>query len=71
MQIRPILADEIEAARLLLAANAWGPRVADVEVFRELVSRSQVALVAVQGNQVIGFLRALTDGIFNGSCRHA
>lgn len=66
MQIRPILADEIEAARLLLAANAWGPRVADVEVFRELVSRSQVALVAVQGNQVIGFLRALTDGIFNG-----
>jgi len=66
MQIRPILADEIEAARLLLAANAWGPRVADVEVFRELVSRSQVALLAVQGNQVIGFLRALTDGIFNG-----
>ena len=66
MQIRPILADEIEAARLLLAANVWGPRVADAEVFRELVSRSQVALVAVQGNQVIGFLRALTDGIFNG-----
>ena len=66
MQIRPILADEIEAARLLLAANAWGPRVADAEVFRELVARSQVALVAIEGSQVIGFLRALTDGIFNG-----
>ena len=66
MHIHPILAVEIEAARLLLAANGWGPRVADPEVFRELVSRSQVALVAIEGSQVIGFLRALTDGIFNG-----
>ncbi|MBK0394822.1 GNAT family N-acetyltransferase [Ramlibacter sp. CrO1] len=65
--MRPITAVELEPARLLLAANDWGPRVQDPAVFQELVARSQVALVAVGGDgEVIGFLRALTDGIFNG-----
>jgi ribosomal protein S18 acetylase RimI-like enzyme len=66
MQIRPILPDEIESARLLLAANAWGSRVQGPATFRELVHRSSLALVAVQDGEIIGFLRALTDGIFNG-----
>jgi len=66
MHIRPILPGEIEPARLLLAANQWGPRVQDSMVFRELVERSPLALVAVQDGAVVGFLRALTDGIFNG-----
>ena len=66
MLIRTILPSELEQARELLAANNWGPRVADPATFRELVSRSQIALVAVDGDEVIGFLRAITDGIFNG-----
>ena len=66
MQIRPIANEEFEQARLLLEANSWGPRVSDREVFRRLVEHSQVALVAVEGERVVGFLRALTDGIFNG-----
>lgn len=66
MQIRPILPEEIEQARLLLAANGWGLRVQDPAVFRQLLDRSQVALVAVEQARVIGFLRAITDGLFNG-----
>jgi ribosomal protein S18 acetylase RimI-like enzyme len=66
MHIRPIEPAELEQARALLAQSAWGPRVADPAVFAELVARSQVALAAVEGTRVIGFLRALTDGIFNG-----
>lgn len=66
MQIRPIQTEELEQARLLLIANGWGPRVADPVIFRQLVERSQIALVAVEGREVRGFLRALTDGIFNG-----
>ncbi|KQW37629.1 GNAT family N-acetyltransferase [Rhizobacter sp. Root404] len=66
MQIRAIHPAEIEAARLLLQASNWGQRVADPQTFAALVGRSQIALVAVEGDVVIGFLRALTDGIFNG-----
>ncbi len=66
MQIRPILPSEIEAARALLQAAHWGRRVADPAVFAELVQRSQIALVAVQGTEVVGFLRAITDHLFNG-----
>ena len=66
MLIRPVADADVEPARLLLLANEWGPRVQDPAVFRELVARSQIALVAVQDDAVIGFLRAITDGIFNG-----
>lgn len=66
MDIRPIQPDEIETARLLLADNGWGPRVEDPAVFRLLLAQSQVALVAVDGGEVVGFLRAITDGLFNG-----
>lgn len=64
--VRPITPAEYEAARALLQANNWGVRVSDPTVFAELVARSQVALVAVEGSQVLGFLRAITDNIFNG-----
>ena len=66
MQIRSVLPAEIEQARRLLAANDWGPRVADPATFRELLARSQISLVALDGVRVIGFVRAITDGMFNG-----
>jgi ribosomal protein S18 acetylase RimI-like enzyme len=64
--IRPIQPDEVEPARALLAASGWERKVLDAGEFRELLSRSQRVLVAVEGGQVIGFLRALTDGMTNG-----
>jgi ribosomal protein S18 acetylase RimI-like enzyme len=66
MLIRDIAAEEIEQARQLLVAADWGPRVQDAAVFRALVERSQIALVAIEQGRVIGFLRGLSDGIFNG-----
>ena len=66
MRVRPIESSEIEAARLLLLGAGWERRVTNAEDFRELVSRSQRALVAVEGSEVIGFLRAITDGMTNG-----
>ncbi len=66
MQVRRILPEEFERARLLLAANDWGTRVQDPELFGELVARYHVALAAVGDNVVVGFLRAISDGVFNG-----
>jgi ribosomal protein S18 acetylase RimI-like enzyme len=66
VNIRNVLPSEIEAARQLLAASGWEHRVSNPEQFRELLSRSQVTLVAVEDGEVIGFLRALSDGVTNG-----
>ena len=66
MEIRDLRPQEIEAARRLLEASGWTHRVSDPESFRELVSRSQRALVAVVDGEVVGFLRALSDGMANG-----
>ena len=66
MQIRAIEEDEVEAARSFLLAAGWRREVSSPETFRALLARSQRALVAVEGSEVIGFLRALTDGMANG-----
>lgn len=66
MHIHAIRPSEIEGARVLLQKANWGERVTEANTFAELLKRSQVAIVAVEGEEVIGFLRALTDGIFNG-----
>ena len=66
MEVRAIHPAEVEQARALLEANNWGSRVADPLVFGQLLENSSLALVAVHGNRVVGFLRALTDDLFNG-----
>jgi ribosomal protein S18 acetylase RimI-like enzyme len=67
MNIRNLQPAETEAARQLLMANGWQHRVADAAEFATMVDRSQLSLVALADDgTVIGFLRALTDGISNG-----
>jgi len=66
VRIRAIADDEIEAVRLLLVRNGWDRGVSSTDEFRRLVAGSQVALVAIEGSEVVGFTRALTDSLSNG-----
>ena len=66
LEIRENVPSEMEAARRLLQAAGWVGAVSDPAQFRQLLSRSQRALVAVEHGAVVGFLRALTDGMENG-----
>lgn len=67
MQVRRIQPSELEAVqRLLLKSGFEGERLTDLERFRELISRSQRALVAVEAGDVIGFARAICDELSNG-----
>lgn len=82
MLIRPIETQDVEAARQLLLAAGWDRRVDDAAEFQRLLAQSSAALVAVgdapgeppdalepgqaPAGEVMGFLRALTDGMSNG-----
>jgi len=67
MQVRAIQPPEYEAARRLLLAGGWNDhRVSDRGSFALLLERSQACLVALVDGQVVGFARALTDGLSNG-----
>jgi ribosomal protein S18 acetylase RimI-like enzyme len=64
--IRPIETPDIEPARQLLLANGWtGARFA-ADVFPKLIEGAVQTLVAVDGDRVVGFARALGDGVGNG-----
>jgi hypothetical protein len=52
MEVRATQPSELEAARQLLVAAGWDRGVSNAAEFRELVSRSQLTLVAIEGVEV-------------------
>ena len=64
--IRDIRPDEIDAARLLLQRGGWDGRRVEPEHFAQLVAKAHRAVVAVEGERVVGFARVLGDGLSNG-----
>ena len=66
MEVRAVQPSEIETVRQLLLAAGWDRKVSNREEFAELVTQSQLALVAVHEGSVVGFIRALIDGMTNG-----
>jgi predicted N-acetyltransferase YhbS len=67
MEIRAIQGEEVEEARaLLIEEPGWAARFQDADEFRRLISKSQRAIVAIEGGRIVGFVRAITDDMSNG-----
>ena len=66
MKIRGIRTDELESARMLLVRCGWTKKVEDFDLFASSVENSQIAIVAEYDDKIVGFLRAITDSVFNG-----
>ena len=50
----------------LLVAHGWSHRLSNLSQLEALVAASQCNLVAVHGDEVVGYARAITDGLSNG-----
>lgn len=66
MQLRSAVASDFNAIHRLLSTSGWAHRIGDVSELGRLIEASQRALVAVEGGEIVGFARAITDGISNG-----
>ena len=63
---RSIEADDFEAVQMFLAENGWAARVSDIDRFRAMIDGTDRTVVALDGGRVVGFARALCDGVSNG-----
>lgn len=66
MQIHALQPDDTDAACRFLCDNGWARRIPSEAWFAELVRNSQRSAVAKDGGLIVGFGRALTDGLSNG-----
>ena len=63
---QPVPPQDYEIIRRFLAKNGWAHRVADPEQFAKMMQRTDHSVAAWDGERVVGFGRALCDGVSNG-----
>ena len=66
MEFRAITPNDYEAVQQFLAENGWEKRVADADKFRQMMENASRTVVAFEGKRIVGFARALCDGVSNG-----
>lgn len=66
MEVRDLLPGDVEPVHRLLCAHGWAHRIESVPWFERLLAASQRTAVAVEGGEVVGFARGITDGLSNG-----
>lgn len=66
MEFKAITPKDYELVRQFLVTVGWQHRVGDSETFRRMIEETDRTVVAWDGSQVVGFARALCDGVSNG-----
>ena len=66
MEFRPIKPEDYELVRHFLMEVGWEHRVGDPQSFRNMIEKTDRTVVAWDEQRVVGFGRALCDGVSNG-----
>jgi GNAT superfamily N-acetyltransferase len=66
MEFKSITPEDYEPVRQFLTKVGWQHRVSDPEKFRRMIAKTDRTVVAWDGGRVVGFARALCDGVSNG-----
>lgn len=66
MEFRSIKPEDYEIVRHFLIEAGWEHRVGDAERFRTMIEKTDRTVVAWDDQRVVGFGRALCDGVSNG-----
>ena len=66
MEFKSITPEDYELVRQFLATVGWQHRVSDPERFRRMIANTNRTVVAWDGSRIVGFARALCDGVSNG-----
>lgn len=66
MAVRDLVDQDVAPVYDLLVSQGWSHRLGALSQFQALVAASQCNLVALHGEQVVGYARAITDGLSNG-----
>jgi ribosomal protein S18 acetylase RimI-like enzyme len=66
IEYRPAQLSDLEPLRIFLSEQGWAERVGDSPQFQALLIKTDRTIVALNGERIVGFARALCDGISNG-----
>ena len=66
MQYRGAVPEEYESIRKLLIEVGWEEHVRDDRQFQQMLENSDRTVVALEGLRIVGFARAICDGVSNG-----
>src|SRR6267142_5249830 len=66
MEFRSITPEDYEMVRQFLAEAGWQHRVSNPEQFRRMIENTDRTVVAWDDSRIVGFARALCDGVSNG-----
>ena len=66
IEYRSFVTEDLEALRTFVSENGWATRVSDRERFHAMVTSADRTVVAIDGDRIVGFARALCDDVSNG-----
>ena len=66
IEFREVNPDDYDQLRQFLSGQGWADRLRDVDRFRMMIEGADRTVIALEGERIVGFARALCDGASNG-----